>query len=143
MQIVADNRQAVAALGESARAVGVLAQKVEVAKVKIGDMAKGFALGQAAFQAIGQAVTAIFVSLPKAAMEAERLGNAFRVLTRSAAAAAAEQKGRSPRARGRPMSICMACSVSVNQSATFCMRSRHAGGQASASLARNLSASIT
>jgi tape measure domain-containing protein len=92
IKIVADNRQAVAALGESARAMGVVAQKVEVAKVKIGDMAKAFALGQAAFQAIGQAVEAIFVSLPKAAMEAERLGNAFRVLTGSAAAAAAEQK---------------------------------------------------
>ncbi|MCL6556952.1 MAG: hypothetical protein K6T56_11410 [Burkholderiales bacterium] len=50
IKITADNRQAVAALGESARAMGVVAQKVEVAKVKIGDMAKAFALGQAAFR---------------------------------------------------------------------------------------------
>lgn len=92
IKIVADNRQAVAALGESARAMGVVAQKVEVAKVKIGDMAKAFALGQAAFQALSAAVTAAFVSLPKAALEAERLGNAFKVLAGSASAAAAEQK---------------------------------------------------
>jgi tape measure domain-containing protein len=92
IKIIADNRQAVAALGESARAMGVVAQKVEVAKVKIGDMAKAFALGQAAFQALGKVIGAIFVSLPKAALEAERLGNAFKVLAGSASAAAAEQK---------------------------------------------------
>jgi hypothetical protein len=50
MQISADNRQAVTALGESARAVGVVAQKVELANVRIADMAKAFALGQAAFR---------------------------------------------------------------------------------------------
>ena len=92
IKIVADSKQAVASLGQSARALDGLGQKAGAVRIRIGDMAKAFALGQAAFQALSAAVAATLVSLPKAAMEAERLGNAFRVLTGSAAAAAAEQK---------------------------------------------------
>jgi lambda family phage tail tape measure protein len=92
IKITADSKQAVASLEQSARALEGLGQKADSVKIRVVDMAKAFALGQAAFQAIGAAVTSIFVSLPKAALEAERLGNAFKVLSGSAAAAAAEQK---------------------------------------------------
>jgi tape measure domain-containing protein len=92
IKIVADSRKAVAALGESARALDGLGKKADAVRIHIADMAKAFALGQAAFQALSAAVSAIFVSLPKAALEAERLNNAFKVLAGSASAAAAEQK---------------------------------------------------
>ncbi len=70
----------------------MVAQKVEIAQVKMHTLAAAVARGQSAFDALGTAISAVFVGLPKAAMEAERLGNAFRVLTGSASAAAAEQK---------------------------------------------------
>jgi tape measure domain-containing protein len=92
IKIIADSKQAVASLGQSARALDGLGNKANAVRIQISDMAKAFALGQAAFQALSAAVAATFVSLPRAAMEAERLANAFKVLAGSASAAAAEQK---------------------------------------------------
>ncbi len=69
IKIVADGKQAVASLEKSARALDGLGQKADAVRIRIGDMAKAFALGQTAFQALSAALTATFVSLPKAAMD--------------------------------------------------------------------------
>ena len=84
IKIVADTRQSIAAVGQQAKAVSVLAQNVEVAQVKMRSMAVAFAAGQAAIAGIAEAARGIFVDLPRAllngAIAAEKMEKAFTAL---------------------------------------------------------------
>ena len=92
VKITVDARQGVAAVGEQARAFGQLSVQAGQAQQSIKALSVAFAAGQAAFVALGAALSGVFVGLPQAAIAAERLNRAFTTLTGSAAAAAQEQR---------------------------------------------------
>lgn len=95
IKIVADNRQAVAALGESARAVGVVAQKVEIAQVSMRSLATAVVAGQAAFKALSSALSALprfATDSLRVASDFESLGLSLKAVLGSAQAAEAEMR---------------------------------------------------
>jgi tape measure domain-containing protein len=95
IKITADNRQAVGALGESARAMGVVAQKVELAQVKLRSLAVAVAAGQAAFHALSRALAAIprFAGESlRAAADFESISLSLKAVLGSAQAAEAEMQ---------------------------------------------------
>jgi tape measure domain-containing protein len=95
IKIVADNRQAVAALGESARALGLVAQKVDIAQVSMRSLATAVVAGQAAFNALSSALAALprfAASSLRVASDFESLGLSLKAVMGSAQAAEAEMR---------------------------------------------------
>lgn len=90
IKIVADNRQAIAAIGDQARAMSMLAQKVEVAQADFRKLAAAVAVGHGAFAGLAATLRAMTVSLPRAviatAAEFESLEAAMRAVFGSAEA---------------------------------------------------------
>jgi tape measure domain-containing protein len=76
IKIVADNRQAVSALSESARAMETVTQKVEIAQVSMRSLATAVVAGQAAFKALSAALSAI----PSFAKDSLRVASDFESL---------------------------------------------------------------
>jgi tape measure domain-containing protein len=95
INIVANNRQAVSALGESARAVETVAHKVEIAQVSMRSLATAVVAGQAAFNALSATLSAIpgfAKDSLRVASDFESLGLSLKDVFGSAQAAEDEMK---------------------------------------------------
>lgn len=94
LRIKADGKQASTALGQTAKAMADLRQKVDAAQIGMGKLSVAIVGAQAAFAALAASVKGVFSDMPRsllgAAVQAERMQTAFRVLTGSLEAARAE-----------------------------------------------------